>query len=92
MLKYFSIAKKKESKLISGLYMAEGEIVGGGRKLFLLVTIGAPAEYVDVYIRSEHTSRHSVQREHTRTHRPYVHDFRSFVFSCIFIKLLTGLF
>lgn len=62
----------------------------GGRKFILLVTVGAPAEYVDVYIWSEHMHRHSTQREHI--HGPYVHYFRSFVFSCIFIKILTELF
>lgn len=56
----------------------------------MLVGHSAPAEYVDVYIWSEHMHRHSMQREHI--HRPYVHYFRSFFLSYIFIKLLTELF
>lgn len=79
---------EKKSKLISDLCMAEGEI--SGREKIFLVGHSAPAEYVDVYIWSEHMHRLSIQRE--QTHRPYVHYFRSFVFSCIFIKLLTELF
>ena len=58
----------------------------GGRKFFSLVTVGAPAEYVDVYIWSEHMRRRSIQSEHIHIHRPYVHYFRSFVFSCIFYE------
>lgn len=65
---------------------------GAGRKFFSLVTVGAPAEYMDVYIWSEHMRRHSIQSEHIHIHRPYVHYFRSFVSLAFFIKLLTGLF
>jgi len=65
---------------------------GWGEKILSLVTVGAPAEYADVYIWSEHMHRHSVQRERIHILRPYVHYFRNLLFSCIFIKLLTGLF
>lgn len=64
--------------------MAEGEIAGGG-KSFSLVTV-LLLNYVDVYIWSEHMRRHSIQSEHIHIHRPYVHYFRSFVFSLSFFN------
>lgn len=90
MLKRFRVAKK-ESRLISGLYMAEGETAGQGEKfchwsqLVLLLNTWMCTYGVN-------TCAGTPYRERIHVLRPYVHYFRSLVFSCIFIKLLTGLF
>lgn len=88
-IEVFQIEKKKK-KIKVGFRPVYGRRRNCREGPSLLVTVGAPAEYVDVYIWNEHMHSHSLQREHI--HRPYVHYFGSFVFPCIFIKLLTELF
>lgn len=63
-----------------------------GAEILSLVTVGASAECVDVCMWSEHMRRHSIQRDCIHILRPYVRYFRSLVFSCVFMKLFTGLF
>lgn len=80
--------KKNKNQSWFQTYIWQKEKLQGGRKFFLLVTVLLLNTWMCTYGVSTCTG--TPYRE--SIHRPYVHYFRSFVFSCIFIKPLTELF